>query len=66
MTTSERVGFTCGVIAIALSVVSAVLAISRGPDATTLAASGTTAVIGVLCIVWSRGSSRRGTGRDEG
>ena len=66
MTVSERVGFTCGVIAIVLSVVGVLLAISRGLDATTLAASGTTAVIGALCIVWSRGSSRRDTGRDEG
>lgn len=62
MTTSERVGFTCGVIAIVLSVVGVVLAISRGLDATTLAAAGVTAVIGVLCIVLSRSSSRR----DEG
>ncbi len=59
MNVSERVGFGAGVIAIVLSLLSVLLAISRGTgEVTVMAAAGTVAVIGAMCIYWSLTSSR--------
>ena len=54
MTRLERVGFVGGIIAICLSILSVVLAMSRDTDAATVvAAAGFTAVVGAMCIFWS-------------
>ncbi|OHF38252.1 hypothetical protein HMPREF2550_02665 [Corynebacterium sp. HMSC074A01] len=59
MNVSERVGLGAGVIAIVLSLLSVLLAISRGTgEVTVIAAAGTVAVIGAMCIYWSLSSGR--------
>lgn len=59
MNVSERVGFGAGVIAIVLSLLSVLLAISRGTgELTVMAAAGTVGIIGAMCIYWSLTSRR--------
>lgn len=52
MNVSERVGFGAGVITIVLSLLSVLLAISRGAGGiTVIVAAGTVAVIGAMCVL---------------